>query len=77
MTKYYQVGRFSEPGVTSYDEDAAFFHLEQAANLGVKEAIMNIAKIHLQLPHTVLVDFTIEVFIYLIIFLLEIKKSPV
>ena len=77
MTKYYEVGRFSEPGVTSYDEDAAFFHLEQAANLGVKEAIMNIAKIHLQLPHTVLVDFTIEVFIYLIIFLLEIKKSPV
>ena len=61
MTKYYEVGRFSEPGVTSYDEDAAFFHLEQAANLGVKDAIMNIAKIHLQLPHTVLVDFTIEV----------------
>lgn len=77
MTKYYEVGRFSEPGVTSYDEDAAFFHLEQAANLGVKEAIMNIAKIHLQLPHTVLVDFTIEVFIYLIIFLLKIKKSRV
>lgn len=77
MTKYYEVGRFSEPGVTSYDEDAAFFHLEQAANLGVKEAIMNIAKIHLQLPHTVLVDFTIEVFIYLIIFSLEIKKNRV
>lgn len=61
MCKYYESGRFTEPGTDGYDEDAAFFHLEQAANLGVIDALKNIAKIYLQLPHTVLVDFKLEV----------------
>lgn len=61
MTKYYECGRFSEAGVEGYDEDAAFFHMEQAANLGVKDALVNIAKLYMQLPHTIMVDFKLEV----------------
>ncbi|CAF4689545.1 unnamed protein product, partial [Rotaria sp. Silwood2] len=34
MCKCYQVGRFSELGSEEFDEESAFFHLEQAAELG-------------------------------------------
>lgn len=61
LCKYHEVGRFlANPDTEEYNKEAAFFHLKQAANLGVIEALINIAKIYLQLPHDILSDFTIE-----------------
>lgn len=64
LCKYYEVGRFSEPESDEFDEQAAFFHLQQAANLGLSDALTNIAKIYLQLPHDILPNYKVEV-IYL------------
>lgn len=61
MCKYYEVGRFSDAESEEFDEAAAFFHLQQAANLGVKDALTNIAKIYLQLPRDILSNFKVEV----------------
>jgi HEPN domain-containing protein len=65
MCKYYQVGRFSELGSEEFDEFSAFFHLEQAAELCVKEAIFALAKIYLDLPRDLLSNYrpTVE-FVY-------------
>ena len=61
LCKYHEVGRFLvNPEIEEYNKEAAFFHLKQAANLGVTEALINIAKIYLQLPHDVLSEFTVE-----------------
>ncbi len=57
MCKYYQSGRFSELGSEEFDETSAFFHLEQAAELCVKEAIFALAKIYLDLPRDLLSNF--------------------
>jgi len=57
MCKYYQVGRFSEFGSEEFDEISAFFHLEQAAELSVKEAIFVLAKIYLELPRYLLPNY--------------------
>lgn len=57
MCKYYQVGRFSELGSEEFDEISAFFHLEQAAELSVKEAIFDLAKIYLDLSRDILPDY--------------------
>lgn len=54
MCKYYQVGRFSDLGSEEFDEKSAFFHLELAAELSVKEAIFALAKIYLDLPRDLL-----------------------
>jgi hypothetical protein len=57
MCKYYQVGRFSEFGSEEFDEASAFFHLELAAELCVKEAIFALAKIDLDLPRDLLPNY--------------------
>ena len=57
MCKYYQVGRFSELGSEEFDEKSAFFHLELAAELCVKEAVFDLAKIYLDLPRDLLPDY--------------------
>jgi hypothetical protein len=57
MCKYYQVGRFSDLGSEEFDETSAFFHLEQAAELCVKEAIFALAKIYLDLPRDLLPNY--------------------
>ncbi|CAF1099064.1 unnamed protein product [Rotaria sordida] len=54
MCKCYQVGRFSELGSEEFDEESAFFHLEQAAELCIKEAIFILAKVYLDLPRDLL-----------------------
>ncbi|CAF4949387.1 unnamed protein product [Rotaria sp. Silwood1] len=54
MCKCYQVGRFSELGSEEFDEESTFFHLEQAADLDVKEAIFILAKVYLDLPRDLL-----------------------
>lgn len=61
LCKYYEIGRFSEPETEEFDENAAFFHLQQAAHLGVKDALTNIAKIYLQLPRDILPNYKVEV----------------
>ena len=61
LCKYYEVGRFSEPDSDEFDEAAAFYHLQQAANLGVVDALTSIAKIYLQMPRDILPNYKVEV----------------
>jgi len=60
LSKYHVMGRFLETGSEIFDSEAAFFHLKQAANLGVIEAMINAAKIYLDLPRDFLPDYDIE-----------------
>ena len=61
LAKYHELGRF-----TAKDDDqnidwaAALFHETVAANLGVMEAIITIAKIHLGHQPDVLVNCKVE-----------------
>ncbi|XP_033100610.1 eukaryotic elongation factor 2 kinase-like isoform X2 [Anneissia japonica] len=59
MARYHEIGRFAE-SENERNMDAALYHLEQAALCGSLEAIINLAKIHLQLPHDILEDFTVS-----------------
>ena len=63
MAKYHEIGRFSvrEAGDQEVDWDAALFHEEYAAQLGVLEAITTLARLHLGLQRDVLVNCTVEV----------------
>lgn len=54
------MGRFVEDN-QDFDQKAAMFHLRQAADLGIKEALSNIAKMYLQLPHDILSSHQVEV----------------
>jgi len=58
ICKCYQAGRFSELDTEEYDEASAFFHLEQAAELDVKEALFALAKIYLDLPRDLLPNYS-------------------
>jgi len=58
MCKYHEMGRFVASEEQHFDVDAAFFHLKQAANLGVVEALVNIGKIYLDLPRDILPNYT-------------------
>ncbi len=60
MCKYHEFGRFLADEHDEIDYEAAFFHLNQAANLGVMEALVNLSKIYMQLPHDILPDYHIE-----------------
>ena len=61
MCKYYQIGRFSELGSEEFDETSAFFHLEQAAELSVKEALLALAKVYLDLSRDLLPNYQLQV----------------
>ena len=61
MCKYYQVGRFSELGSEEFDQRSAFFHLEQAAELSVLEAIFTLAKVYLDIPRDLLPNYRLSV----------------
>jgi len=54
------MGRFCERGEDA-DMTAALFHENCAAELGIKEAIVTLASIHLGLPHELLVNVFLEV----------------
>lgn len=58
LAKYHEIGRFVLAD-SEIDWSAALFHEEHAALLGIKEAIVTMAKIYLQLPHDVLVECTV------------------
>jgi hypothetical protein len=59
MCKYHEIGRFATNN-DDIDFISAFFHLEQAANLGLMDAIINVAKIYMQLPHDILPDYKVD-----------------
>jgi elongation factor 2 kinase len=62
LAKYHDMGRFIQPGSDDLvDINAALFHEQLAANLGVKEAIVTLACIYLQRPHGVLESIAVEV----------------
>lgn len=62
LAKYHEMGRFILPGsVDAPDLQAALFHEQQAAELGVKEAIVTMANIYLQRPQDVLASITVDV----------------
>lgn len=59
MAKYHELGRFSmEPDVI--DWDAALYHEEHAAQLGILEAINTMARLHLGMQRDVLVNCTVK-----------------
>jgi len=60
LAKYHEMGRFCERGEDA-DMSAAIFHEQCAAELGIKEAIVTLASIHLGLPHELLVNVYLEV----------------
>ena len=59
LCKYHVMGRFAKD-YEAFDSEAAFFHLKQAAYLGVIEAMTNIGRIYLQLPRDILPTYTVE-----------------
>ena len=61
LCKYHEMGRFLTDDNDEFDNDAALFHLKQAADLGVIEASINLAKIYLQLPRDILSNYTVKV----------------
>ncbi|XP_013394430.1 eukaryotic elongation factor 2 kinase isoform X1 [Lingula anatina] len=63
LAKYHEIGRFSTNGDTfnpEVDWHAALFHEEIAAQCGVMEAILTMAKIYLQMPHDVLQECNVQ-----------------
>ena len=52
------MGRFTDK---EPDLKSGFYHLILAANLGLTDAVVNAANIYLQMPHDILVEFTVEV----------------
>lgn len=61
LAKYHEGSRFClDDG--KRDMAACYFHVEQAARLGVMEAIMTLARLHLGLPREVLCEFDDENF---------------
>jgi len=62
LAKYHEMGRFILPGSDdSPDLDVALFHERQAAELGVKEAVITMANIYLQRSRDVLASITVDV----------------
>lgn len=65
ICKYHEFGRFVlDEEHDAIDYEAAFFHLQQAASLNVTEALVNISKIYMQLPHDILPDYKVEASLY-------------
>jgi len=60
LAKYHVLGRFCKDIYEEFDQQVAFFHLEQAAKLGVAEAMSSVGKICLQLPNDILPEYEAE-----------------
>ena len=61
LCKYHEIGRFVSAESDPVDEVSALFHLQQAANLGILEALLNISKIYLGIPRDILPNYSIAV----------------
>lgn len=60
LAKYHEMQRFTKPDSVGYDQDAALFHLRHAADCGNLQAIINVARMFIGLPHDILTDLTLE-----------------
>ena len=60
MAKYHEMGRFSVVE-DEVDWDAALYHEEHAAELGVLEAINTLAKLYLGLQRDLFLNCTVNV----------------
>ena len=68
LAKYHEIGRFALDGdENKIDWSSALFHEEHAAELGISEAIVTMAKIYLNLPHDVLVSCEVPVCVQLVL----------
>jgi elongation factor 2 kinase len=61
MCKYHEMGRFLLDPNDDFDSEAAFYHLQKAADLGICEAMSSLAKIYLQIPRDILPSYKVEV----------------
>jgi elongation factor 2 kinase len=65
MCKLHETGRFvvikNDCDQIEFDTEAALFHLKQAGRLGIKDALLNLAKIYLGLPHDILSCYSVDV----------------
>ena len=60
LAKYHELARFA-PDDNSIDWDAAVYHEVQAAQCGVIEAMVTLARLYLGMNREVLVDYNIQV----------------
>ena len=60
LAKYHELGRFAVDD-NDIDLESAFYHEQQAAALGVMEAIKCMSHIYLGLPREILVSYEVEV----------------
>ncbi len=58
LAKYHEVCRFTDDG--SYDQEAALFHLNAAANCGIVTAIVSLARMYCGLSHDILSEVTVD-----------------
>jgi len=58
LAKYHELCRFTDDG--RYDKSAALFHLKAAADCGVVEAIVNVARIYAGIPRDILSEVSAE-----------------
>lgn len=58
LAKYHEMCRFTDDG--KYDKSTALFHLKAAADCGVVDAIVNVAKIYCGIPHDILAEVVAE-----------------
>lgn len=61
MAKYHEIGRFLATPDCPIDWNSAFFHEKHAAELGVLEALITLARLYLGLQRDVLADCPMEV----------------
>jgi len=59
LCKYHEIGRFLSSENEPVDDQSAFFHLQQAANLGILEALLNISKMYLGIARDILPNYII------------------
>ena len=59
MCKYHELGRFACDG-ESLDMAAALYHEVQAADLGVMEAILTLAKVYLGMQREILCNYNVD-----------------
>ncbi|XP_059487389.1 eukaryotic elongation factor 2 kinase-like [Neocloeon triangulifer] len=60
LCRYHELCRFTNLNSSSYDQEAALFHLEYAARCGIPEARTAYARILLGLQHDILPDLELE-----------------
>lgn len=60
LAKYHEIGRFLKSDIDEIDHESAFFHLQQSAKLGELDALVNLAKIYMQIPRDLLPEYEIK-----------------